>query len=151
LRTPLNAILGFSEIIGGAMFGPVGHERYVEYAKDIYSSGGLLLLIIDDLLDLSRLEQRKLEIRAEEIAARTVIDSCLRLVESRAREARVKVEVELPAGPLVVRADPARLKQILLNLVSNAVKFTPEGGRIVISGSARPEGGVIFTVADSGI
>jgi two-component system cell cycle sensor histidine kinase PleC len=152
LRTPLNAILGFSEIIGAEMFGPNGHPRYVDYAKDIYTSGRMLLQIIDDLLDLSRVEHGKLEIHAEALSARDIIDACLRLVDARAREARLRTKVEVPEAPILFRADPLRLKQVLINLLTNAIKFTPAGGSITIG--ARPadrRGEIAFFVADTGI
>jgi len=156
LRTPLNAILGFSEVIGGEMFGPAGHPGYVGYAKDIYASGRLLLRIIDDLLDLSRLERGKLEIRPGEIEAGALIEACLRLVEGKAAEANVSLVVDLPAMPLKLEADEPRLKQVLLNLLTNALKFTPAGGRVTI-GACIPASfragtdEISFFVIDSGI
>jgi PAS domain S-box-containing protein len=152
LRTPLNAILGFSEIIGGEMFGSTGHPRYVDYAKDIYSSGHMLLQIIDDLLDLSRVEHGKLELHAENLIARDVIEGCLRLVDGRAREARLRIATDLPDLPIRLEADPLRLRQVLLNLVTNAIKFTPAGGSITI-GARRVDGApeLAFFVADTGI
>jgi signal transduction histidine kinase len=152
LRTPLNAILGFSEIIGGEMFGPTGHPRYVDYAKDIYTSGRMLLQIIDDLLDLSRVEHGKLELHPERLTAKDVIEGCLRLVDGRARDARLRIATELPELPLRFEADPLRLRQVLLNLLTNAIKFTPAGGNITV-GAHRIEGSgeIRFFVADTGI
>jgi PAS domain S-box-containing protein len=151
LRTPLNAILGFSEIIGSQVFGASAMPRYVDYAKDIYASGRLLLQIIDDLLDISRLEHGKLEIRAEEVAASEIVSACLRVVEGRARDARVKLAVDLPGRPLTLHADATRLKQVLLNLLSNAVKFTPEGGHVTVGARPVGDGAVSFFVVDTGI
>jgi PAS domain S-box-containing protein len=151
LRTPLNAILGFSEVIGSEMFGPVGHPRYRDYAKDIYGSGRLLLGIIDDLLDLSRLEYGKLDIRAESVEAAEIVEACTRLVDGKAREARVRVVAALPAVPVHFEADALRLKQVLLNLLTNAVKYTPEGGRVTIGVSAQQNGEILFDVVDTGI
>jgi PAS domain S-box-containing protein len=152
LRTPLNAILGFSEIIGGEMFGPTGHPRYVDYAKDIYSSGRMLLQIIDDLLDLSRVEHGKLELHAENLTAKDVIEGCLRLVENRAREARLSIATDLPDTPIRVEADPLRLRQVLLNLLTNAIKFTPAGGSVTIGARRDGQAGAVtFFVADTGI
>ncbi len=151
LRTPLNAILGFSEVIGGEMFGPVGHPRYSDYAKDIFASGRLLLGIIDDLLDLSRLEHGKLDIRAESVTVAEIVEACTRLVDGKAREAQVRVVAELPLQPVELEADAMRLKQILLNLLTNAVKYTPQGGRVTIGVSQPQSGEVQFDVADTGI
>jgi len=152
LRTPLNAILGFSEIIGAEMFGPSGHPRYVDYAKDIYSSGRMLLQIIDDLLDLSRVEHGKLALHAEALDADRVIEACLRLVDSRAQEAGLRLTTDLPEARLSFEADPLRLRQVLLNLLTNAIKFTAAGGCVTIG--ARPiaeTDAIAFFVADTGI
>jgi two-component system cell cycle sensor histidine kinase PleC len=152
LRTPLNAILGFSEIIGGEMFGPTGHARYVDYAKDIYSSGRMLLQIIDDLLDLSRVEHGKLELHAESLTARDVIEGCLRLVDNRAREAQLRLTTDLPEAPIRLDADPLRLRQVLLNLLTNAIKFTPAGGSVTIGARRDVQAGAVaLFVADTGI
>jgi PAS domain S-box-containing protein len=151
LRTPLNAIIGFSEIIASEMFGPVGHAQYREYAADIFSSGKLLLAIVNDVLDLSRLENGKLDIRVEEIDAGEMIAACLRLVKSRAREAEVKLMTDLPDPAPRLRADPVRLKQVLLNLLTNAVKFTPARGVVTAGARATEDGGVALTVSDTGI
>jgi PAS domain S-box-containing protein len=151
LRTPLNAILGFSEVIGGELFGPAGDPRYSDYARDIYASGRLLLGIIDDLLDLSRLEHGKLDIRPEAVEAAEIVEACTRLVEGKAREAHVRVVAELPAAPVRLEADALRLKQVLLNLLTNAVKYTPEGGRVTIGVRVREDGEVEFDIADTGI
>ena len=141
LRTPLNAILGFSEIIAQECFGPVGSARYKEYAGDIHSSGAHLLSLINDLLDVAKIEAGKMEISPHPIDARRTFDIALKLVGAKAREKRQELTicVEPDAPPLY--ADERALKQILINLVSNAVKFTPEGGAIkVTAGPARGEG-----------
>jgi PAS domain S-box-containing protein len=152
LRTPLNAILGFSEIIGGEMFGATGHPRYVDYAKDIYSSGHMLLQIIDDLLDLSRVEHGKLDLHVENLIAKEVIEGCLRLVDGRAREARLRIATDLPDLPIRLEADPLRLRQVLLTLLTNAIKFTAAGGNITIGARKNGDTGEIaFFVADTGI
>jgi two-component system cell cycle sensor histidine kinase PleC len=151
LRTPLNAIMGFSEVIRNQMFGPVGVEQYVEYAKDIYASGAHLLDIINDILDLSKVEAGKLELAEDEIDLRDVGESVLDLVTGRAQNARLKLLARLPEDLPRLRADKRKVKQMLLNLLSNAVKFTPAGGTVDLIGEVRPDGGVNLAVRDTGI
>jgi two-component system cell cycle sensor histidine kinase PleC len=150
LRTPLNAILGFSEIIAQECFGPVGNARYSDYAGDIHSSGAHLLSLINDLLDIAKIEAGKMDISPGPLDAGHVFDIALKLIGSRAREKNqsLTIAVEPSAPPLY--ADERALKQMLINLVSNAVKFTPEGGRIeVVAGLAR-DGGFQIMVKDNG-
>ena len=150
LRTPLNAILGFSEIIAQECFGPVGSPRYKEYAGDIHSSGAHLLSLINDLLDVAKIEAGKMEIYPHPLDARTTLELALKLVGAKARERRqeLTIDVEPSAPPLY--ADERALKQILINLVSNAVKFTPEGGRISVVGGLARDGGFQIAVRDNG-
>jgi len=150
LRTPLNAILGFSEIIQQECFGPVGSPRYAEYAGDIHASGAHLLSLINDLLDVAKIEAGKMEIQPHPLDAQSALDSALKLVGAKARERRqeLTIEVEPSAPPLY--ADERALKQILINLVSNAVKFTPEGGRISVVGGLARDGGFQIMVRDNG-
>ena len=130
LRTPLNAILGFSEIISQECFGPVGNARYKDYAGDIHSSGAHLLSLINDLLDIAKIEAGRMEISPNPLDARRTFEIALKLISFKAGEKRqpLIIQVEPTTPPLY--ADERALKQILINLVSNAVKFTPEGGRI---------------------
>jgi PAS domain S-box-containing protein len=151
LRTPLNAIIGFSEVIAKELFGPVGNRQYAEYARDVRSSGEHLLQIINDLLDLSKLEAGKQDLHETEIGLPELVEASLRLIGERATAADVAIAVELPAGLPIVFADERLLKQILVNLLSNAVKFTPRGGRIAVRAATTPAGGVALTVADTGI
>jgi two-component system cell cycle sensor histidine kinase PleC len=150
LRTPLNAILGFSEIIAQECFGPTGSPRYKEYAGDIHSSGAHLLSLINDLLDVAKIEAGKMEIQPEPLEAKRTFDLALKLISAKAREKHqdLTIEVDPSAPPLF--ADERSLKQILINLVSNAVKFTPEGGRIAVVGSAARGGGFQIAVQDNG-
>jgi PAS domain S-box-containing protein len=150
LRTPLNAIIGFSDILVRQLFGPLGTERYVEYAKDIHDSGQHLLNLINDVLDISKIEFNKVELAEETIDVPAVIESCLRLMRDRATAAGVVIDVTMPEILPPLRGDDRRLKQILLNLVSNAVKFTPSGGRVEIRVDA-DDSGFRFVVADTGI
>lgn len=151
LRTPLNAIIGFSEILKQEMFGPVGSERYVDYAQDIYRSGVHLLDIINDILDLTKIEAGKVEVREELVELPRVIANCMRLVRDRAIEGKLELVDELPEMPPRLFADERKLKQILINLLSNAVKFTPAGGRITVQGSVEQDGGIRIAVRDTGI
>ena len=149
LRTPLNAIIGFSEMMQKQIFGPLGHDRYVEYAGDIHNSGGLLLSLINDILDMSKIEAGKLTLQTEPLDPAAVIEQCVRLIGARAQEKSLQVRAECGDLP-EVEADPRALKQILLNLLSNAVKFTPEGGRVIIRGFEAADG-IVLQVADTGI
>jgi two-component system cell cycle sensor histidine kinase PleC len=149
LRTPLNAIIGFSEMMQKQIFGPLGHDRYIEYAGDIHNSGGLLLSLINDILDMSKIEAGKLHLQTEPLAPEAIIEQCVRLIGARAQEKDLQVRAECSELP-EVEADPRALKQILLNLLSNAVKFTPEGGRVFIRGFEAADG-IVLQVADTGI
>ncbi|MGA9658262.1 MAG: PAS domain-containing sensor histidine kinase [Asticcacaulis sp.] len=149
LRTPLNAINGFSEIMASEMFGPLGHARYKEYAGDILNSGQHLLSLINDILDMSKIEAGKLTLHIEPVAIDEVVEDTLRLLRQKAEKAGLKVRVHLPKLP-EISADFRALKQILLNLLTNAVKFTPQGGTITIS-AVHTENNVHIYVADTGI
>jgi PAS domain S-box-containing protein len=151
LRTPLNAIIGFADIIRSELLGSVGSARYREYARDIGDSARHLLSIINDILDVSKIEAGRLELHEERIDLDIVIDDVCRLVHERAETAKItlcKLNHEPVPG---LFADPRKIKQILLNLLSNAIKFTPPGGTVTISRSIRPDGGLTLTVEDTGI
>ncbi|SMF82365.1 PAS domain S-box-containing protein [Tistlia consotensis] len=150
LRTPLNAIIGMSEVIAEQMKGPVGHPKYAEYGADIRDSGHHLLEVINDILDLSRLELDKLELHEEPIELGALLGQCYRTVHRMADEAGIRVSVETGATPLL-RADRRMVRQMLLNLLSNAVKFTPAGGLIVLAACERERGGIEVSVRDTGI
>ncbi|MDB5416669.1 MAG: hypothetical protein JWP50_88 [Phenylobacterium sp.] len=153
LRTPLNAINGFSEIMVGEMYGPLGDRRYRDYAHDILNSGQHLLALINDILDMSKIEAGKMNLRFDPISLEEVAEDAVRLVRNRAETAGLSLRLEFAELP-EVEADYRAVKQVLLNLLSNAVKFTPRGGRIVIKAGVRddPRGQrVRVTVQDSGI
>ena len=153
LRTPLNAINGFSEIMVGEMFGPLGDRRYKEYAQDILSSGQHLLALINDILDMSKIEAGKMNLRFEPIHLQDVVDDALRLVRNRADAAGLALDSDLPALP-EIEADYRAIKQVLLNLLSNALKFTPHGGRVQVTAELRHDGlgdRVRVNVHDTGI
>ena len=150
LRTPLNAILGFSEIIAKECFGPVGSPRYAEYAGDIHSSGAHLLSLINDLLDIAKIEAGRMEIAPRPLEPQKTIEAALKIASARARERRQELVIDVEATAPVLFADERALKQVLINLVSNAVKFTPEGGRIYVVGSRARSGGFQIMVEDNG-
>jgi signal transduction histidine kinase len=150
LRTPLNAVIGFSEIIKTEMFGPVQNERYRGYAGNIFDSGTHLLGLINEVLDMSKLESGQLELHEEEIDLRAAIETCMHFVEPQAEHAKVKLVVSLDRDLPLVRVDDRRLRQILINLIANAVKFTPEDGQVRVAGF-RSHGGVAIEVSDTGI
>jgi signal transduction histidine kinase len=150
LRTPLNAVIGFSDILIGQIFGPLGDSRYRDYARDIRDSGQHLLNLINDVLDVSKVEFGKVELLEETVDVMGVVESCIRLMRERAETAGIRLHQELPRSLPQMQADSRRLKQILLNLLSNAVKFTPPGGRVTIRASEGADG-LRLVVEDSGI
>jgi two-component system cell cycle sensor histidine kinase PleC len=150
LRTPLNAILGFSEIIAKECFGPAGSPRYKEYAGDIHSSGAHLLSLINDLLDVAKIEAGRMEIEPEELDVRKTFDTALKIIGAKARERHQELVIDVDPSAPTLYADERSLKQILINLVSNAVKFTPEGGRISVVATRARSGDFQIMVEDNG-
>jgi two-component system, cell cycle sensor histidine kinase PleC len=150
LRTPLNAIIGFSEMIRDALMGPVA-TRYREYAHDIHNCGRLLLGVISDVLDLSKVEVGRLDLHDEQVDLAKVVGDCHRLISERVKTGRLELAIDLPADLPLLLGDELRLKQIVLNLLSNAVKFTPAGGRVTLSAKVMPDGSLALTVRDTGI
>jgi cell cycle sensor histidine kinase DivJ len=149
LRTPLNAIIGFSELMEREIFGPLGSARYQEYAKLIHDSGGHLLELINGVLDMSKIEAGKFELYEEIFPLEDVAQSALRFVHLEAERSGVTLSSEIAPGTRQIFGDTRAVKQILANLLSNGVKFTPRGGRVVLSAS-RIEKGVEIAVSDSG-
>jgi signal transduction histidine kinase len=149
LRTPLNAILGFSEILATQLYGPLGHDKYGEYAEDVHKSGTHLLELINDVLDLSKIDAGKMEVRDSTFSVSELIDDSVLLVRGRAK-GHVRLEVSVP-GDIQVLADKRLTKQILINLLSNAVKFTPQGGTVTTGVLERDGGGLEIYVSDTGI
>jgi two-component system cell cycle sensor histidine kinase PleC len=150
LRTPLNAILGFSEIIARECLGPVGSPRYKEYAGDIHSSGAHLLSLINDLLDVAKIEAGRMEIEPQIIETGRALDGALKFVGARARDRRQALTINVDDDATILYADERALKQIVINLVSNAVKFTQEGGRIEVTAKRNKAGDFELVVADNG-
>lgn len=150
LRTPLNAINGFSEIMAAEMFGPLGDARYRGYAADILKSGQHLLSLINDVLDMAKIEAGKMTLHYEEVSLKEVCDDAARLMRGKTLDARLSLSVEAPDLP-EVEADHRGLRQVMLNLISNAVKFTPEGGSIMVSLARREGDRIRVAVTDTGI
>ncbi|MCB1475942.1 MAG: PAS domain-containing protein [Rhodobiaceae bacterium] len=149
LRTPLNAIIGFSEIMQSGAFGPLGSGRYEEYCRDIRTSGQYLLDVINDVLDMSRIEAGRMVLDCCKVDVSEIADECVRINAQRAQEKSIELNVEIEEG-LVLQGDRRALKQILLNLLANAVKFTPEPGRIDVRAHSR-RGAIQIAIQDTGI
>jgi two-component system cell cycle sensor histidine kinase PleC len=149
LRTPLNAILGFSEILVNGMFGPLGSAKYCEYSKDIHDSGKHLLNVINDILDMSKIEAGQMRVESEPVDLTPLIEESLRLTSVTAREKAISIHQKF-CDDLEIVGDRRALKQILLNILSNAVKFTNEGGHVELR-AKRMSKGVVLTIADTGI
>lgn len=151
LRTPLTAIIGFSEALMKKIFGPVGNTKNLEYIEDINASGHHLLGVINDILDVSKIEAGKVELYEEAFDPAGIVRSCLSLVKGQARSQGIALVAELPDRLLPLYADQRILKQIILNLLSNAIKFTPEGGKVTLNMWSRPSTGHVLQVIDTGI
>ena len=149
LRTPLNAIIGFSELMQQGLFGPLGSERYEEYATDINGSGKYLLGVINDILDMSKIEAGQFSLDREEIDLCPLIKETVRVISLQAAEKSINVETRI-ADTMRVYADRRAIKQIAVNLLSNAVKFTPEGGKVTVRGRLR-ENHIHLMISDTGI
>ncbi len=151
LRTPLNAIIGFSEIIHDEIYGPITPHQYREYAGDIRDSGRHLLDLINDILDVSKIEAGKLELHESVVEVGAIVETTIRIVKPRADAGNLELTVNVPDVPPALYADERALKQILLNLLSNAVKFTPEGGRVTVAVRGGDRGEISISVSDTGI
>jgi two-component system cell cycle sensor histidine kinase PleC len=149
LRTPLNAIIGFSEIMESGMFGPIGSEKYSEYCHDIHQSGTYLLDVINDILDMSKIEAGRIRLDLQEVRLGRFLKDAMRVVSARADDKELTLSADIAQG-IRVKADNRLLKQIVLNLLSNAVKFTPERGRIIIRARASARW-VRIAIVDTGI
>ena len=149
LRTPLNAIIGFSEIMESGMFGPLGAEKYHEYCSDIRGSGQYLLEVINDILDMSKIEAGRIRLDFEDLSIDTLLNEAMRVVAARAQNKQLQLSARI-SPKLRLRADRRALKQIALNLLSNAVKFTPVGGRVTVRGRATDHC-ITLAIADTGI
>jgi two-component system, cell cycle sensor histidine kinase PleC len=151
LRTPLNAIIGFSEFMGLEALGPLGADKYREYLIDIKQSGEHLLEVINDILDVARIEAGRVEMRFETVILDYVVDSCVRLVADRARARDLTISCDLAPGLPALSVDPLRFRQVLLNLLTNAVKFNRPDGSIRVTAEQEANGGMAIRVTDAGI
>ncbi|TAH69329.1 MAG: PAS domain S-box protein [Rhodopseudomonas palustris] len=149
LRTPLNAIIGFSEIMGSGMFGTLGSEKYQEYCRDIMTSGHYLLEVINDILDMSKIEAGRMKLDFERLDLAASLTESLRVVSGRADNKHLELRAEID-DQIPVVADRRAVKQILVNLLSNAVKFTPEGGCVTVRSHSLPDS-IVLLIADTGI
>jgi signal transduction histidine kinase len=150
LRTPLNAVIGFSELLASQMLGPLGHDRYCEYADDIHRSGEHLLSLINDVLDLSRLDTGDLALADDDVDLSDIAATTLAMLREQAQRSGVTLKCQVAADFPLLCADRRRLRQVLLNLLSNAVKFTPEGGEVELTAAWNQEGATL-RVRDTGI
>jgi signal transduction histidine kinase len=151
LRTPLNAIIGFSELLSTEQLGPLKNDVYREYSGDIHESGVHLLALINDILDLSKIEANEFQLSEGEVDVVVAVSATVRILRPKARDAGLTVESNLPDDPPTLWADQRALKQILINLLSNAVKFTPSGGRVSVDVEIDDKGRYVFAVTDTGI
>lgn len=151
LRTPLNAIIGFSDILQSEVFGPIGNARYAEYARNIHGSGRHLLDLINDILDVSRIESGEIALDYENIDVRKLVQECKNMVSARAASSGVAVSSRVSASVNSVYADPVRIKQVLLNLMTNAIKFTPIGGEVSVKVERGNDNDILFIINDNGI
>ncbi|MFT3809049.1 MAG: HAMP domain-containing sensor histidine kinase [Micropepsaceae bacterium] len=149
LRTPLNAVIGFSDVMLQQTMGPVGTPVYLDYLKDINSSGAHLLRLINDILDLSKIEAGRFELREGEVDPQDAVDDAFSMVRLRAADGGVTLANEMPRG-VMLEADELAFRQVIINLASNAVKFTPAGGTVTCRGGLRADGALEITVSDTG-
>jgi two-component system cell cycle sensor histidine kinase PleC len=143
--------MGFAEVMERQMFGPVGDPRYREYAADIHASGSHLLALIEDILDFSKLEAGRMELREGYVDVARVIESSLSLLKRRAEAGEIRLAVRIAKTLPALRGDERRIRQVLLNLLSNASKFTPDGGRVSVSASVGAHSGLRIKVEDTGV
>ena len=140
IRTPLNAMIGFSEVMMQERFGPIGNDRYKQYLQDIHSSGGHLISLLNDLLDLSKIEAGKLELSFASVDLNELTQQCVSLMQPQANRERIIIRTSLPQDLPQVTADARSVRQIVLNLLSNSIKFTGAGGQVIVSTALSDDG-----------
>jgi PAS domain S-box-containing protein len=151
IRTPLNAIIGFSEVMMQERFGPIGNDRYRQYLKDIHASGGHLVSLLNDLLDLSKIEAGKLELNFAPVDLNELTQETVAMMQPQANRERIIIRTSLPNDLPQVTADARSVRQIVLNLLSNSIKFTGAGGQVIVSTARSDDGEVVLRVRDTGI
>jgi PAS domain S-box-containing protein len=150
IRTPLNAIIGFSEVMMGERFGPIANDRYREYLKDIHASGGHLVSLLNDLLDLSKIEAGKADLKFTSLSLNELTQQCVAIMQPQANQERIIIRTSLPPVLPQVVADARSVRQIVLNLLSNSIKFTGAGGQVIVSTALTDDGEVVLRVRDTG-
>jgi two-component system cell cycle sensor histidine kinase PleC len=150
LRTPLNAIIGFTDMMLTGVFGPIGSAKYLEYTKDVHRSGRLLLDMINEILDLSKIEAGRYELYPEDLNVAPIVKDCVSVLSVTAQQRDVEL-ISTVSGLPSVKVDDRAIRHILLNLLSNAVKFTSAGGRVRVSATVAPDGMIAIAVADTGV
>jgi signal transduction histidine kinase len=150
VRTPVNAMVGFATMMKDELFGPLGNDRYKEYAVDIVGAGGHVLDLVGDLLDLERIEAGQMEYDFADVNVAAAVDECITFVKPSAEEKGVAVNAATTGEPETMRTDPRVFRQMLLNLLSNAIKFTPAGGAVTCTVAASANGGIVVSVSDTG-
>jgi signal transduction histidine kinase len=151
IRTPLNAILGFAEVILEERFGPLGNERYKSYLKDIHASGSLVASLVNDILDLSKIEAGKMDLDFAAVDANRIIAECVSIMQPQASRERVVVRLALSPHLPEIFADERSLRQIALNLLSNAVKFNQPGGQVIVATALTDVGHAVLRIRDTGV
>ncbi len=151
IRTPLNAITGFAEVIMAERFGPIGNERYREYLKDMHAAGAHLVSLLNDLLDLSKIETGKLDLNFANVNLNDLVQQCVGIMQPQANRARIIIRSSLTPGLPHVVADERSLRQIVLNLLGNSVKFTGPGGQVIVSTAVTDSGDAVLRVRDTGV
>jgi signal transduction histidine kinase len=151
IRTPLNAILGFAEVILEERFGPLGNERYKEYLKDIHASGAHVMSLVNDLLDLSKIEAGKLELNFVSVDANRIVSECVSMMQAQAIHDREIIRLSLAPHFPKISADERALRQIVLNILSNAVKYNQPGGQVIVSTALTDAGAAVIRVRDTGL
>jgi signal transduction histidine kinase len=150
IRTPMNAIIGFAEVMIDERFGAIGNERYGEYLKDIRACGERVITLIDDMLDLSRVETGKLDLAFANVALNDLVEQCVAMMQPQANRARIIIRTSLASSLPPVVADGRTLRQIVINLISNAIRLANAGGQVIVSTALSDDGGVALRIRDTG-